>query len=160
MAEPAPSDESQAPVERRFFRFQGLSSRLLLLTVLFVGLANLLILPPNLAAFEQQWLVDRLRAAELATLVEETAPGGKVTDPVRAKLLANAGVVSVAMQVRNERRLILQAPRLARTPYLLDLRQGDELFWMSPFRMLLQPTTKRADATAIANDFILPPVML
>jgi signal transduction histidine kinase len=138
MAEPAPSDESKASVERRFFGFQGLSARLLLLTVLFVGLANLLILPPNLAAFEQQYLLDRLRAAELATLVEETAPGGKVTDPVRAKLLANAGVVSVAMQVRNERRLILQAPRLAHTPHLVDLRQGDELFWISPFGMLLE----------------------
>src|SRR5580704_3648329 len=116
MAEPAPPEEPTAPGERRFFWFQGLSARLLLLTVVIVGIANVLILPPNLAAFEEQWLVDRLRAAELVTLVEETAPGGVVTDRVRSKLLTNAGVVSIALQVRNERRLILQAPRLARTP--------------------------------------------
>ncbi len=138
MADAAPPDESNAPGERRFFWFQGLSARLLLLTVFIVGLANLLILPPNLSAYEEQWLIDRLRAAELATLVEETAPGGVVTDRVRAKLLANAEVVSVALQVRNERRLILQAPRLARTPYLVDLRRPDPMFWLVPFQTLTE----------------------
>ena len=146
MVEPAPTEESPAPErlqvntggEQRALWFQGLSARLLLLTVVIVGLANLLILPPNLSAFEQQWLLDRLRAAELATLVEETAPGGRVTDRVRAKLLTNAGVVSVALQVRKERRLIMQAPRLARTPYLVDLRRPDPMFWLVPFRTLTQ----------------------
>ena len=138
MAEPAPPEEPVAPGERRFFWRQGLSSRLLLLTVFIVVLANLLILPPNLSAFEEQWLIDRLRAAELATLVEETAPGGVVTDRVRNMLLANAEVVSVALQVRNERRLILAAPRLARTPYLVDLRRPDPLFWLAPFRTLTE----------------------
>ena len=140
MAEPAPPVEPTAPGERRFFWFQGLSARLLLLTVLIVVLANLLILPPNLAAFEAQWLYDRLRAAELATLVEEAAPGGVVTERVSAKLLANAEVVSVALQVGNERRLVLQAPRLERTPYLVDLRRFDPLFWLgvAPFRTLTE----------------------
>jgi signal transduction histidine kinase len=138
MADPAPPADSPAPGEQRFYWFQGLSARLLLLTVLIVVVANLLILPPNLSAFEQQWLLDRLRAGELASLVEETAPGGVVTDRVRAKLLANAGVVSVAVQVGNERRLILQAPRLARTPYLVDLRRPDSLFWLLPLRTLAE----------------------
>jgi len=138
MADPARPEEPPASGEHRFFWFQGLSARLLLLTVLIVVVANLLILPPNLSAFEQQWLFDRLRAAELASLVEETAPGGVVTDRVRAKLLANAGVVSVALQVGNERRLILQAPRLTRTPYLVDLRRPDPLFWLAPFWTLTE----------------------
>jgi signal transduction histidine kinase len=139
MAEPAPPEKPAAPGERRFIWFQGLSARLLGLTVLIVVVANLLILPPNLSAFEEQWLSDRLRAAELATVVEETAPGGVVTDRVRAKLLANVEVVSVALQVHNERRLILQAPRLARTPYLVDLRRSDPMFWLVPLRTLTEP---------------------
>jgi signal transduction histidine kinase len=138
MAEPAPPEEPIAPIERRFFWFQGLSARLLLLTVFIVVLANLLILPPNLSAFEEQWLLDRLRAAELATVVEEAAPNGVVTDKVRNTLLANAEVVSVALQVRNERRLILAAPRLTRTPYLVDLRGAEPLFWLAPFRTLTE----------------------
>jgi signal transduction histidine kinase len=142
MAEPAPPETPTAPGERRFIWFQGLSARLLGLTVLIVVVANLLILPPNLSAFEEQWLFDRLRAAELATVVEETAPGGVVTDRVRAKLLANVEVVSVALQVRNERRLILQAPRLARTPYLVDLRRSDPMFWLVPLKTLTEPADR------------------
>ena len=107
-----------------------------MLTVLIVVLANVVILPPYLAAFEEQWLLDRLRAAELATLVEETAPGGVVTDRVRSMLLANAEVVSVALQADGERRLILQAPRRMRTPYLVDLRRGGPLSWTAPLRTL------------------------
>jgi signal transduction histidine kinase len=137
MADAAPPDEPTARRERRFLWFQGLSARLLLLTVLIIVTANLLILPPNLAAFEQEWLLDRLRAAELATLVEETAPGGVVTDRMREALLANAGVVSVAFQIRGERRLILAAPRLARPPNLLDLRRG--MSWWAPFETMLSP---------------------
>jgi signal transduction histidine kinase len=124
-------------VERHAFWPGGLSARLLLLTVLIVGLANLVILPPNLAAFEERWLLDRISAAELATLVQETAPGGVVTERVSEKLLASAGVVSVALQVEGERRLILQAPRLARTPYLVDLRRQNPMSWMAPFQTLL-----------------------
>ena len=136
MAVTAPPKESSPPGEGRFAWMRGLSARLLLLTVLIVALANLLILPPNLAAFEEQWLLDRLRAAELATLVEETAPGGVVTDRVRTKLLATAEVVSVALQVEGERRLILQAPRLKRTPYLVDLRRQTPMSWLEPFQTL------------------------
>ena len=121
---------------RRFLWPGGLSSRLLIITVLIVAFANLLILPPNLAAFEEQWLLDRLRAAELASLVEETAPNGVVTAKVSDTLLASAGVVSVALQVGNERRLILQAPRLKRTPYLVDLRRDTGLSWLAPIRTL------------------------
>jgi signal transduction histidine kinase len=136
MADAAPPEQSPRP-EPPFPWYGGLSARLLLLTVMIVVFANVLILPPYLAAYEQQWLLDRLRAAELATLVEETAPGGVVTDRVRAMLLANAEVVSVALQADGERRLILQAPRLKRTPYLVDLRRGGPLSWTAPLRTLL-----------------------
>ncbi len=136
-ANDGPMADAEPPrLEAPFPWFGGLSTRLLLLTVLIVVVANVLIVPPYLAADEEQWLQDRLRAAELATLVEETAPGGVVTDHVRSMLLANAGLVSVALQVDGERRLVLQAPRLKRTPYLVDLRDGGPLSWTAPIRTL------------------------
>src|SRR5450432_100565 len=136
MADAAPP-EPVIPGERRFFWPGGLSARLLLLTVAIVVLANLLILPPYLAAFEERWLLDRVRAAEVASLVEETAPGGVVTQHVSERLLASAGVVSVALQVEGERRLLLRAPRLKRTPYLVDLRRETPLSWLAPFETLV-----------------------
>ncbi len=128
-----PSEPARGP--RRFFWPGGLSARLLLLTILIVGLGNLLILPPNLAAFEEQRLLDRLRAAEVATLVTQSAPNGVVSARVSQQLLASAEVVQVSVGVDNERHLILQMPRLARAPYLVDLR-ASALSWAAPFETL------------------------
>jgi hypothetical protein len=56
MADAAPPLEPGAPkARRRFFWPGGLSGRLLLLTVFVVTFANLVILPPNLAAYEEGW---------------------------------------------------------------------------------------------------------
>ena len=137
MAEPAPPTEPPKRAHGSFPWPGGLSARLLLLTVLIVVLANLLILPPNLAAFEEQRLHDRLNAAEVATLVAQTAPNGVVTAPMSRKLLASAEVVQVSLGVDNERHLILQMPRAQTTPYLVDLRGPSALSWLAPFETLL-----------------------
>ena len=94
MADPAPPHEPPAPGERRFFWPGGLSARLLILTVIIVALANLLILPPNLAAFEQQWLLDRLRAAELASSLDFFNVPQREKDEVLAAFAAHKGEVT------------------------------------------------------------------
>jgi len=135
MADAAPpKDPAKNP--RRFFWPGGLSARLLMVTVLIVVAANLLILPPNLAAFEEQRLIDRLRAAEVATLVKQSAPNGQVTADVSRELLASAEVVQVSVGIDNERHLILQMPRVNRAPYLVDLRGDSPLSWTAPFETL------------------------
>ena len=138
--------DAQAPQQprprgdRRLFWPGGLSSRLLLLTALFVSLAGLLVLPPALAAFEEQWLLDRVRAAELASLVTDASPDRKITRQLSEQLLEGAGVVSVAMQEEGMRRLILAAPRTMRTPYLVDLRDQNPSSWLAaPFNTLFGP---------------------
>jgi len=142
MADAAPPPDSPSPPgatagARRLLWPGGLSARLLLLTVLIVVLANLLILPPNLAAFEAQRLLDRVRAAEVATLVGQTAPNGVVSERKAEQLLASAEVVQVSTIVDNERHLILQMPRVQRTPYLVDLRGQNPMSWTAPFQTLL-----------------------
>lgn len=136
MADPAPPTEPGPRARGAFPLPGGLSSRLLLLTVLIVALANLLILPPNLAAFEEQRLRERISTAEVATLVTQTAANGKVTARMAQQLLASAEVVQVSLAVNNERHLILQMPRVQRTPYLVDLRTDSPLSWITPFQTL------------------------
>ncbi|HTK36707.1 MAG TPA: HAMP domain-containing sensor histidine kinase [Caulobacteraceae bacterium] len=115
----------------------GLSARLLLLTALFVMLAELLVLGPSLAAFEEGWLTDRVRAAELASLAVDAAPAGIVSDQLAGELLTGAGVIQVALQSDGVRRLVLSAPRLIRTPELVDLRRWNPGPWIAaPFRTL------------------------
>jgi signal transduction histidine kinase len=137
---PGPNERPEADVARaarRLFWPGGLSSRLLILTVLFVVVIGLMILPAALAQFEDRWLYDHVRAGELASLAIEAAPNQVVSDRLSRQLLNGAGVVSVAVQSGGVDRLVLEAPRMARTPYLVDLREGaSPLSWSAPFQTL------------------------
>ncbi len=124
----------------------GLSARLLLLTAIFVMLAELLILAPALAAFEVDWLKGRVHDAELASLAVKAAPAGVVSNRMEVELLAGAGVKLVAVSTDGVRRLLLQGPYLTRTPELVDLRQQNFADWLTaPFSTLIRgdPRTLR-----------------
>jgi uncharacterized membrane protein YdjX (TVP38/TMEM64 family) len=139
-AEPAASATEAAPAHAWRWPLLpgGLSARLLLLTALFVMLAELLILAPSLASYEEGRLEERVRAAELASLAVEASPDQVVTDTLAGELLNGAGVISVAVQSDGIRRLLLQGPRMARAPDLIDLRRQSPLAWLArPFRILI-----------------------
>ncbi len=90
----ADAPQPQAPprrTRRRFFWPGGLSARLLILTILFVVTAGALALPLALASFEEQWLLDRVRSAELATIAPDVAPDRVVSEALAAQLLEGAG---------------------------------------------------------------------
>jgi signal transduction histidine kinase len=138
MADDSPLSDLQRPAGRRALWPGGLSGRLLLATALVVVLANVLIVPALLANREQEWLRDRVAAGELASFVVEAAPEGKVTQRLTDQILRSAGVISVAIQAEGVRRVVLAAPRLPRTPYLIDLRAQDPLSVLSsPLETLL-----------------------
>ncbi len=127
----------------------GLSARLLLLTAIFVLAAQLFILLPSLASYEEGWLTDRVRAAELASLAVEASPAGVVSDRLSRELLKGAGVVSVAVQVDGVRRLLLAPERMEVAPDFVDLRREDVIpFLVQPFITLgpHAPVMLRVDA--------------
>ena len=100
----------------------GLSAKLLLLTITFVMLAEVLIFVPSVANFRITWLNDRLTAAQLAALAAEAVPGGVVPDPLRAELLRTAQVRAVALKRSNERRLVLPADAASQIDDTYDFR--------------------------------------
>ena len=127
----------------------GLSARLLLLTVLFALVAGLLVLIPSLAAYQEARFLDRVRAAELASLAVEAAPSRIVSSTMAAQLLNGAGVVSVAVQSGGARRLVLGAPRMAHTPELVDLRSRNPATWIAePFWTLFSGDDRRVRVVA------------
>ena len=133
--------EPQAPERRpgrRFFWPGGLSARLLLLTTLFVAGAGAFTLPTALAAFEERWLLDRIRAAELVSLAYEVAPDRVVSDQITGQLLQGAGVQTVAIQTEGNRRLVVPGKRSPQAPYLVDLRHQALASWLTaPFQTLM-----------------------
>jgi signal transduction histidine kinase len=84
----------------------GLSGKLLVLTLLFVMIAEVLIYVPSIANFRLNWLHDRLSAAYTAALVFETAPSGMVPEAVARQILESIGARAVALKFGQQRRLL------------------------------------------------------
>ena len=80
-------------------RWAGLSARLLLLTVAFVMVAEVLIYAPSAGRFRLQYLNGLLSDGHLATLALEAAPTGAVPKPLEMTLLNHAGVHSVELRL-------------------------------------------------------------
>jgi signal transduction histidine kinase len=93
---------------RRPNRF-GLSGQLLVLTILFVMIAEVLIYVPSIANFRLVWLKDRLAAAQTAALVLDAAPSGMVPDSLARHILDSIGARAVAMKIGQQRRLLATA---------------------------------------------------
>src|SRR5690606_15456361 len=116
----------------------GLSSRLLLLTVAFTLAVAALIIVPSAASFQERWLMDRLQAAELASVGVEALPYSAVEDDTAEQLLTIGGVQAVVVAEQGVRRLLLRAPNLPRAPAVIALRR--ESSWsrlMEPWQTLL-----------------------
>ena len=82
----------------------GLSAKLLLLTVLFVMLAEVCIYVPTIAKFRLTWLDNKLSAAHTAALVFEAAPD--VPDKLSRQILDSIGARTLAMKSGQQRRLL------------------------------------------------------
>ncbi|MFC5345659.1 sensor histidine kinase [Brevundimonas staleyi] len=137
----------------------GLSSRLLLLTVAFTLAVQALIVGPNAASFHERWLLDRLQAAELASVGVEALPYSAVDDQTAEQLLRIGGVSAVAISDQGVMRQLLQAPNLTRAPDFIDLRRrslGARL--MDPIHTLFGPEDRSIRARAApryrSGDFI------
>lgn len=100
----------------------GLPGKLLLLTVVFVMLAEVLIFVPSLANFRVTWLNDRIGAAHLAALAADAAPGGAIPNAVRDELLQTAQVQSIAIKRLGRRRMVLAPQEDLRIDATYDLR--------------------------------------
>ncbi len=100
----------------------SLGRRLLVLTVLFVMLAEVLIFLPSAAAFRSNWLKSRVKAAQLAAIAVEVAPDMKVSDEIAQRLLVTAGIKAVRMQRDGVTEVILRAPSQSMPYDTVDLR--------------------------------------
>src|ERR1700761_2090449 len=98
-------DTATRPGSVRVPRF-GLSGKLLVLTILFVMIAEVLIYVPSVANFRVTWLKDRLASAYTAALVLDAAPNGMVSDALAKQILDSIGARAVAMKMGTQRRML------------------------------------------------------
>ena len=85
----------------------SLSGRFLILTVIFVMLAEILIFVPSIARFREDYLMNRLERAQIASLALLAAD--MIDEDIEAELLENAGVYNVVLRRDEIRQLVLQS---------------------------------------------------
>jgi signal transduction histidine kinase len=100
----------------------GLSARLLLLTIIFVMIAEVLIYVPSIANFRLNWLNDRLAAAHTAALVLNAAPSGMVPEAVARQVLDSIGARAVAIKTGSQRRLLAVSEMPPMVHHDIDMR--------------------------------------
>ncbi len=86
----------------------SLSGRFLILTIIFVMLAEVLIFVPSVARFRQDYLLARLERGQLASLSLEA--DDMISPALEAELLKNAGVFNVVLRRDEIRQLALSSP--------------------------------------------------
>jgi signal transduction histidine kinase len=102
----------------------GLSAKLLLLTILFVMLAEVLVFVPSVSNFRRQWLMERLATAQIASLAAEAAPGGQLPAMLRDELLERAQVKAIAVKRADARLLVIEMDMPAEIDASYDLRNA------------------------------------
>lgn len=113
----------QPPDRRAQGRGIGLSGKLLVLTIAFVMVAEVLIYVPSIANFRNGWLADRIGSAQIAALALEAAPDAMVPGELEADLLSRVGAYTVAHKVGDTRRLLAIVDTPPRVATHTDIRE-------------------------------------
>ena len=103
--------------------FNTLSGRFFLLTVAFVLLAEVMIFVPSMARFRADFLLVRLKEAQIASLAQLAAPD-MVSPALEAELLKNAEVFNVVLRRDQIRQLVLSSPIPSPIVATYDLRMA------------------------------------
>jgi len=100
----------------------SLSGRFLILTTVFVMLAEVMIFVPSVARFREDYLLLRLEKAQIASLA--LLADDMIDDALEIELLQNAGVYNVVLRRDDMRQLMLSSPLPTEISGTYDLRNG------------------------------------
>src|SRR5271157_4769136 len=120
----------------------GLSGKLLVLTILFVMIAEVLIYVPSVANYRVMWLKDRLASGYTAALVLDAAPNGIVSDALTKQILDSIGARAVAMKMGTQRQLLAvddMPPPISDDFDMRDVTTFDSI--VDAFKMLINTHT-------------------
>jgi signal transduction histidine kinase len=128
-----PSSENDTERTPRF----GLSGKLLLLTILFVMIAEVLIYVPSIANYRLNWLADRVAVARTVAIVLNAnndpteVPGQpekfKLPENVVLQVLDNLGAKMVAVKTGNQRKLLAVNDMPHEIHHDIDLRETSSM---------------------------------
>lgn len=98
----------------------SLSGRFLILTIVFVMIAEVLIFVPSVARYREDYLLSRLERAQIASLA--LLANDMIDADLERELLKNAGVMNVVLRRDEVRQLVLSSPIPQPIEATFDLR--------------------------------------
>jgi signal transduction histidine kinase len=87
--------------------WHSLSARLLVLTIAFVMVSEVLIFVPSIASFRLKYLEERIAAANIAVLALLATPDAMVSDELEMELLGQAGAYVIGLKRPDGKKLML-----------------------------------------------------
>ncbi|ABD53563.1 periplasmic sensor signal transduction histidine kinase [Jannaschia sp. CCS1] len=114
-------DSPGSGTKKEPFVANSLSGRFLILTIIFVMLAEVFIFVPSIARFREEYLLARLERAQIASLAL-LATDGMIDDDLEYELLENAEVLNVVLARNSMRQLILSTEGMEPISGSYDLR--------------------------------------
>lgn len=115
----------------------SLPVKLLIITGVFVMIAQILIFLPALASFRVNWLNDRINTALVSALAADAVPGREVPPALRNELLRTALVRAIAVRRGGARRVILPPVQEITIDVTYDMRQPVRLSLMDQVSLRL-----------------------
>jgi signal transduction histidine kinase len=135
----SPQEPVTPPRPRMPGLLHSLSARLLLLTISFVMLSEVLIFAPSAGRYRLSYLEERLQAGHLAVLSLMATPDNMVSDELARELLSQAGAYVIGLKRPDGSKLMLEAEMPPGIDATYDLRRrGFFLLIGDAFDTLLQ----------------------
>lgn len=109
---------------------RSLSAKLLLLTVFFVMLCEVLIFVPSVARYRMTWLDNHIAAGHIAVLAMSASPNGQIDPALRTELLRQVGAHAVILHRPDGVVQMLDAPMPPKPDVTFDLTKGNVPVWI------------------------------
>ena len=106
---------------------RSLSARLLVLTITFVMVGEVMIFVPSIARFRMTYLEDKIAAGRLAVLALEATPDNVVSQPLADQLLAHVGALGIVLHKHNNITLMIDSEMPPKVDATFDLREMQPL---------------------------------
>jgi len=121
----------------------SLSARLLVLTISFIMVAEVLIYVPSISRFRLVYLEEKLAAGELASLALDATPDNMVSAELARDLLGHAGARLVVRKGPQSRRLVLGDYMPSEIEASFDVRTASAPMLITDAFMALRPRKDR-----------------
>src|SRR5919201_1069020 len=126
-----PADKAGGTFEARpAMLMRSLSARLLVLTVFFVMLSEVLIFVPSVARFRMTYFDNHLAAGHLASLALAASPTGKLDQPMTNLILRDVGAHAVILHRPNGMVFMLDDAVVPQPDVTFDLTKGNIPIWI------------------------------